>query len=71
MFNIPIIGEIDGKEIKVFTGRRYRMTVYKDDLNIVYVGRVVKCADNHFLIKTCFGGYWVDFDDIVDIEEIR
>lgn len=66
MFNIPIWGEIDGRTIKVFFGRRYRISTNDN----VFEGTITDCDNKSFLIKTVDGGFGVDFELINNIEEI-
>lgn len=66
MFRIPIYGEINGKEVKVNIGDRYIISTLKNK----YEGRITKCVEDSFLIKTVEGGIYINFDDIEDIERI-
>ena len=66
MFKIPIMGEINGKSIKIFIGNRYKFTTDKGILE----GTLAKCNDMQFLLKTINGGFWIDFETINDIESI-
>lgn len=66
MFRIPIYGEIDGKNIRVLLGKRYKISTNDN----VFEGTIAKMINNSFLIKTVNGGFWVDFDLINDIEEL-
>lgn len=66
MFKVPIWGEIDGRPIKIFLGRRYAITTNHD----VFEGTITECENERFLIKTSDGGFKIDFELITDIKEI-
>lgn len=66
MFNIPIHGEVNGKNIDIFLGRRYKIETDSGDFG----GTITKCENDSFLIKTVDGGFFIDFDLINNIEEI-
>lgn len=71
MFNIPIRGEIDGKDVKIYLNRRYKITTDYEE----YEGTLVEFDDvrERFLIKTIPGGLcglWISFGEIIDMEEI-
>ena len=66
MFRVSIMGEIDGKSIKVFLGRRYK--IYTS--NNVFEGTITECKNESFLIKTVEGGFVIDFELISDIKEM-
>lgn len=66
MFKVPIWGDIDGKTIKVFLGRRYKIATNSN----IYEGTITKCENESFLISTVKGGFAVSFELINNIEEI-
>lgn len=68
MFNIPIRGEIDGRDIAVYLRKRYGITANGK----YYEGVLAKCdkIDEKFLIKTVNGGYWILFSEIDNIEKV-
>lgn len=66
MFKKPILGEIDGKSIKVILGRRYKISTD----NNIFEGIITKCNNDSFLIKTVEGGFVINFELINNIEEI-
>lgn len=66
MFKIPIRGEIDGKEIKIVIGNRYKLITDKG----IFEGTLIECNDAQFLLKTIDGGLWIDFEIVNDIKII-
>lgn len=68
MFNIPIRGEIDGRDIAVYLGKRYSITAKGK----YYEGVLSKCdkIDEKFLIKTVNGGCWIPFTEIDSMERV-
>lgn len=66
MFKVPIWGEINGKPIKIFLGKRYEISTDENK----FEGTILELKNESFLIKTIDGGFRVHFNLITDIKEI-
>ena len=71
MFKTALSGEVNGKEISLYCGKRYKIYIKDNDGHTnILEGFYIEYKGNELLLKNIDGRWWISFDAIEDIVEL-